>query len=67
MAASTEEIAALFDDVSLLSKQTTGRVESVANFATNQVEDMNGLNKAVDVLFDVSSELQEVTGRYKLK
>ncbi len=67
MAASTEEIAASFDDVALLSKQTTGRVENVANFATEQVNEMTQLNSSVDTLFEVSSELQEITGRYKLK
>ncbi|MER1958153.1 MAG: HAMP domain-containing methyl-accepting chemotaxis protein [Solibacillus sp.] len=67
MAASTEEIAASFDDVALLSKQTTGRVENVANFTTEQVNEMTQLNSSVDTLFGVSSELQEITGRYKLK
>lgn len=66
MAASTEEIAASFDDVALLSKQTTGRVENVANFATEQVNAMTQLNRSVETLFEVSTELQEITGRYKL-
>lgn len=66
MAASTEEIAASFDDVALLSQQTTSRVESVADYATDQVTSMNTMNTSVEALFEVSNELQEITGRYKL-
>lgn len=66
MAASTEEVTASFEDVALLSKQTTNRIEIVANHATAQAKDMNAMSDAVTSLFDVSNELQETTGRYKL-
>ncbi|MER2106787.1 MAG: HAMP domain-containing methyl-accepting chemotaxis protein [Solibacillus sp.] len=66
MAASTEEVTASFEDVALLSKQTTNRIDTVANYATDQAKDMNAMSNSVTSLFDVSNELQETTGRYKL-
>lgn len=66
MAASTEEVTASFEDVALLSKQTTNRIDTVANYATLQAEDMNAMSDSMTSLFDVSNELQETTGRYKL-
>lgn len=66
MAASTEEVTASFEDVALLSKQTTNRIETVANYATSQADDMNAMLDSVTSLFEVSNELQETTGRYKL-
>lgn len=66
MAASTEEITASFEDVALLSKQTTNRVDSMANYATAQVTSMNDMATSVDSLFNVSNELQNTTGKYKL-
>ena len=66
IAASTEEIAASLDDIALLSSQTTDRVDSVAKYATDQVTSMNNMNQSGETLFEVSNELQEITGRYKL-
>lgn len=66
MSSSTQEIAAAFEDVSLLSKQTTARVESVASYVAEQATSMQTMNAKVDTLFDVSTELQEITGHYKL-
>ncbi|MEE1132050.1 MAG: methyl-accepting chemotaxis protein [Caryophanon sp.] len=67
MSVSTQEIATAFEDVSLLSKQTTARVENVAKYVTEQVDSMKTMNAEVETLFDVSSELQDITGHYKLK
>lgn len=67
MASGTEEIAAAFEDVSLLSKQTTASVEVVASHVTEQVTSMQTMNAEVETLFDVSTELQDIAGHYKLK
>ena len=66
MTASTEEITASFEDVALVSKQTTNRIDGVANHANDHSESMNQMAKSVDSLFNISNDLQETTGHYKL-
>ena len=66
VSSASEEIAATFKDVALLSKQTSSRVDSMAHHATEQVAIMGEMGKSVNSLFKVSNELQETTGKYKL-
>ena len=66
IAASTEEVTATIEDVSLLAKQTSTRVDAVAQKAQNQATSMNEMTAIIDMLDGTAEKLQQSACKYKV-